>query len=205
MGKKLVMIDMLMEKRKCKLYQFPSHTYLFSSRIGLQVQGSKKKDHINNVILSILLRPCNFLFPSFRTECFAYINYQISGFHLIQHFRLFSKQHNNMNLSQLSLKCQTGLERFQSGDSLISSSLIRIQSFFQRDNCNFLIIIFHPIFRMEIYLSYSDKALNYITAVTIVFLISQADSSTSTLSILSCKSVGSIKLVFFSKIFDYHR
>lgn len=36
-----------------------------------------------------------------------------------------------------------------------------------------------------------------------MFLNSQADSSNSTLSILSCKSVGSIKLVFFSKTFDY--
>lgn len=35
----ITMIDILMEQRKCKLYQFLSQTYLLSSTTGLQVQG----------------------------------------------------------------------------------------------------------------------------------------------------------------------
>lgn len=70
MGKRLSNDKHADEARKCKLYQFPSQTCLFSSMIDLQVQESKEKDHIDNTILSILvrsMRPCNFTFPSFRT------------------------------------------------------------------------------------------------------------------------------------------
>lgn len=116
-------------------------------------------------------------------------------------FFVISIQHDNKILSHLPLKCWIALERFQSGDGLNYKSSIRIWSFFQRENCNFLIVIFHPWRRL--FLKCSEKAQNYITAVILKLLNSQSFSSSSTFSIIFCKSVGFIKVIFFPRIYDY--